>query len=435
MSTEIGRQKSGVQNKPYYGYSWVILIVLILAYFVDVFMRYNIPTVIPTLMKTYNWDASTVGWVDSSYLWAYAIMQIPWGYMSEKWLGARWTITIGTGLIAFASILFAFNVQNLGLGILSRVLIGAGAAAIWVPANPMLARWFAPSHRGLQTGLLGIGGTLGTFIGGAFMPILVTSVAFAGLSNIQSGFLISAIPGLIMIILVPLLVKNRPEQIGLPSLDKMESADIESKSEPDLDEPSFGYIMLHSKYPYIIAIVYAGFLGTMYFVFTWFAAYLGTTYHINVKSAGLLWAISATIPGLISQPLSGWISDKIGHKKAASLALLLTAIFSSVFIIFASVGNKIPLAVTMAGMVIFALFVNMWVLIWPFTTMMFPTKAGGSIGGVMNTAAQLVGAAAPVVSGYIIKGTNSYTGVFVLGTACALIGFTASLFLKEHRVV
>jgi len=33
---------------------------------------------------------------------------------------------------------------------------------------------------------------------------------------------------------------------------------------------------------------------------------------------------------------------------------------------------------------------------------MFPTSAGGPIGGFMNTFAQLVGAAAPVVSGYFL---------------------------------
>lgn len=71
-------------KKGYYKYSWNILGLVWFAYAIDVFMRYNIPTVIPILRQEYNWDATTVGWVDSSYLWAYAIMQVPWGYLSEK---------------------------------------------------------------------------------------------------------------------------------------------------------------------------------------------------------------------------------------------------------------------------------------------------------------------------------------------------------------
>ena len=180
-------------KKSYYRYSWSILGLVWFAYLIDVFMRYNIPTVIPTLEKEYHWDALTVGWVDSSYLWAYAIMQTPWGYLSEKKLGAKWTIFMGTTLIAIASILFAFHVQSLSLAIFARALIGAGAAAIWVPANPMVARWFGPSKKGLSLGILGTGSPVGQFLGGALMPILVlSSISILGLSQIQSGFLWSA---------------------------------------------------------------------------------------------------------------------------------------------------------------------------------------------------------------------------------------------------
>src|SRR6201999_2894046 len=112
-----------------------------LAYVVDMFMRYNIPTDIPYLRHAYHWDAVTVGWVDASYLWAYAITQVPWGYVSEKWLQAKMTIVLGTALMVLASLAFAFNVSNVWLAIVSRAVVGAGAGAIGVALNPLLARW------------------------------------------------------------------------------------------------------------------------------------------------------------------------------------------------------------------------------------------------------------------------------------------------------
>ncbi len=169
-------------------------------YLIDIFMRYNIPTVIPILRKEYNWSAATVGWIDSAYLWAYAIMQVPWGYISERWLGAKWTVTIGTAIMTLASVIYAFKVDSVGLSIAARALIGVGAAAVWVPAYPVLARWFAPRKRGISTGIMATGGALGQFLGGALMPILILgSVSIFGLSQIQSGFLWSALPGVIMI--------------------------------------------------------------------------------------------------------------------------------------------------------------------------------------------------------------------------------------------
>lgn len=85
--------------------------------------------------------------------------------------------------------------------------------------------------------------------------------------------------------------------------------------------------------------------------------------------------------------------------------------------------------------VVFSFFVNMRVLAWPFTTSMFPTTVGGPVGGFMNTSAQLVGATAPVVSGYLIDATHSYLWVFVIGTALPAAASVAALFLKDRRVI
>lgn len=416
----------------YYRRSWAILTVAWLVYFVDVFMRYNIPTVMPILRSEYHWSAATVGWVDSAYLWAYALTQIPWGYVSERWLGAKWTVTIGTALIAVASVAFAWHIESLALGIAARAVIGAGAAAIWVPLNPALARWFAPTHRGLQTGILGSGGAAGTLAGGALMPILVSgSVTLFGLSAIQTGFLWSALPGLAMILVVPMVIRDRPEEVGLRSLDLHRPGE-----DAEVVGPGFLHVMTHSGYPYLLAGVYAGYLGALYFIWTWFASYLNASYGINVKAAGILWALAASVPGFISQPFAGWMSDRIGRVRAVSAALLATALCGFGFVAADLLGpSAVPWEAVLALAVMFSFFVNMWVLAWPFTTLMFPTSVGGPIGGFMNTSAQLVGAAAPVVSGYIIDGTGSYLGVFVIGTACALGGFVAALFLKEHRVV
>jgi ACS family D-galactonate transporter-like MFS transporter len=418
-----------------YGRSWWILAVAWAAYFVDLFMRYNIPTVIPLLRKEHGWNAATVGWVDSAFLIAYAVSQLPWGYVSERWLGARWTVTLGTAMIAIASIVFAFHEDSLSLAIAARAVIGMGAAAVWVPLNPVLARWFAPSVRGTQTGLLAMGGALGTGAGGALMPFFLTGTTlFFGLNAIQSGFLYSAIPGIIMVFIVPFVIRNKPEEIGLASLDF--AVDKKNKKILAADEPTFGHIMRTSKYPYLLAVVYAGYQGCKYFVWTWFATYLVVEYGLKLSSAGLLWAFVAAVPAAACQPLSGLISDRFGRVKSLSISLIVTVALSACFIAFAMLGKSVvPVGVIIATAVVFSVFVNMWVLVWPFTTIMFPTSAGGPIGGFMNTFAALVGSLAPVVSGYFIDATHSYTPVFVAGAVCAGIGWYASRFLKEYRVV
>jgi nitrate/nitrite transporter NarK len=265
------------------------------------------------------------------------------------------------------------------------------------------------------------------------MPILVSStVTVFGLTAIQTGFLWSAIPGIVMVLIVPFVIKDRPEELGLRSLDLQEAGE----DSPEEVGPGFWHVMTHSGYPYLLALVYAGYLGSLYFIWTWFAAYLNAAYGINVKAAGILWALAASLPGFVSQPFAGYLSDRIGRVKAVSGALLATALCGAGFVLADVLGPAaVPWQVVLGIAILFSFFVNMWVLAWPFTTIMFPTSVGGPVGGFMNTSAQLVGAAAPVISGYLIDATGSYLGVFVIGTACAFIGCVSALFLKEHRVV
>lgn len=432
-TTDVGHS-DGLPNA--YGRSWYILLVAWAAYLIDLFMRYNIPTVIPILRREHDWSAATIGWIDSSFLIAYALGQLPWGVVSQRWLGARWTVTIGTALIAFASIAFAIHVDSIALAIVARALIGLGAAAVWVPVNPMLARWFAPGRRGTQTGILAMGGALGTGTGGAVMPLLITgSVSVFGLSAIQSGFLYSAIPGLIMSALVPLVLRHKPEEVGLVSLDR---------SKPVVDQivpiqknsgESFHEIMMSSRDPYVLVITYSAFIACKYFVWTWFAAFLVATYQIKIRNAGLLWAFVAAVPAALCQPLAGLASDRIGRTRALRFSLSIVTLICSLFIVYTILGPKlVPAWIVLTTAAFSSIFVNMWVIVWPFTTTLFPTSAAGPIGGFMNTVAQIVGSLAPIASGYFIDMTHSYIVVFVAGAICAIIGMYAARFLPDTPI-
>ncbi|MGI4813457.1 MAG: MFS transporter, partial [Janthinobacterium lividum] len=325
----------------HYRFSWAVLLALAFAYMLDVFMRFNIPTVIPHLMKEYHWNPVTVGWVDSAYLWAYAVMQVPWAIISERWLGMRRTVIIGTALITFAGILFAFNTSHLGWGIAARALIGAGAAAIWVPAYPALSRWFAPSKRGIMTGVFGSAASIGTFAGSAAMPILLTtSPLLFGLSQLESGFLWSAIPGILALALVIAYARNRPEDIGLVTLDVPIKA---RRTQVGANEPSFAQLILRSPYPYVICLLYMMELGALSFTSTWLPSYLAKTYAVNLKAIGVVFGLTNVVPSLIGVYLGSWFSDRFSKTLAIRLALCGTTLMALLVAYLSTRGIEIPL--------------------------------------------------------------------------------------------
>ena len=421
------------RGRTFYSTSVTVLVISWLALATDVFLRYNIPTAIPFLKQEYGWSSVTVGWVDSAYIWAYALAQVPWGYASERWLGGRLTLMLGTGIMVISSLLFAFNVGDVTSGIIARAGIGIGAASVTGATNAVLARWFAPRVRGLQMGLLGTGGSLGGGVGGAAMPYLLTSgVMLFGLSGMQSGFLLSAIPGVALIVVVALFFRNQPEEIGLASLDHQvdERSPVAARS----NEPGFVEIMLRSPYPYLLAGTYTGFVATKYFVWTWFSVFLSQRYGMDQHSAGFIFGVVFAVPPILMLPMGGWLSDRFGRVRTTVTALIATTVLAGI-LGYASTTAAMPLWIVITTASLFSVSAYLWVMVWPLTTIMFPTSAGAPIAGFMNGTAQLVGAAAPILSGYLIDLTGSFAPAFIAGAVCAAFGTVCAVCLKEHRVV
>lgn len=435
MATDKSHEGVTAVGLKYYRYSWAVLLTVAFAYLLDVFMRFNIPTVIPQLMDAYNWDPVLVGWVDSSYLWTYAVMQVPWAIISERWLGMRNTVLLGTLIITAGAVAFAFQIDNVGIAIAARALIGIGSAAVWVPAYPAISRWFAPSSRGIMTGVFGAAGNIGTFVGSAAMPILLTSAPLLfGLSQIGSGFVWSALPGVLAIILVVLYAKNRPEDIGAASLDNAVGGERSGMGEKN-EGPGLAWVITHSAYPWLLCLLYAAALWTLYVMVTWYPTFLARTYDVSSGTIGLTFGVATLVGGVIGVMVAGTVSDRISKKTSASLAFLGSSITGVGLAVLAAYGDAVPFTLAIVALAVFYFFAAMWTLVWPFTNLMFSTAVGAGIGGMMNTSAQLAAAASPVVAGFVLAETNNFPSVFLLSVAGSIVALILSRLLRLERVV
>ena len=66
---------------------------------------------------------------------------------------------------------------------------------------------------------------------------------------------------------------------------------------------------------------------------------------------------------------------------------------------------------------------------WSIPSLIAPKGGTGAIGGIMNFFNNLMGVAAPVVTGYIVGATNSFNGAFLVAGAVLLIGILSYVFL------
>ena len=66
---------------------------------------------------------------------------------------------------------------------------------------------------------------------------------------------------------------------------------------------------------------------------------------------------------------------------------------------------------------------------WSIPALIAPKGTVGSVGSIMNMFGNIAGIAAPIVAGYLLDATHSFTANFLVAAAILVLGILAFLFL------
>jgi len=159
----------------------------------------------PYLVRDFGFDASALGVLTSTYLLAFALMQVPLGVLIDRY-GVR--LVQGTNLLvaALGALVFALA-DDLGLLMLGRALIGAGVAVSLMGSFACFIILLPPQRVPMAMGLLMAFGGLGAILAGT--PVEAT-IHWIGWRNI---FLALAAITFLVALLV-LLVLPEPQRHG-----------------------------------------------------------------------------------------------------------------------------------------------------------------------------------------------------------------------------
>ena len=68
---------------------WYILVLISLMYLITYLDRVNISTAAPVISKEFGFDKITMGVIFSAFVWAYALFQVPGGWISDRFGAAQ----------------------------------------------------------------------------------------------------------------------------------------------------------------------------------------------------------------------------------------------------------------------------------------------------------------------------------------------------------
>jgi sugar phosphate permease len=123
------------------------------------------------LMAEFSISATSLGSLAASYFYAYLIMQIPAGFLIDRF-GPKKITTIAIFICALGSMLFSQS-NSVFVASIGRFMTGVGASFAAMNCIKLLTNWFAPSKLAFMVGLMMTIGMLGAVGGQAPLSFLI----------------------------------------------------------------------------------------------------------------------------------------------------------------------------------------------------------------------------------------------------------------------
>ncbi|MBX7208329.1 MAG: MFS transporter [Verrucomicrobiaceae bacterium] len=295
---------------------------------------------------------SPVDLIKGAFFWAYALAQVPAGWLSDRF-GARALIT---SYIILWSLFTAATGLSWGFTSLMLARLGCGLAeAGYYPAScSLLTRWSHIEWRGFSSSLISWGGR----VGGVAAPVLTAYVIASAGDWRWAGWVYGA-AGVLIAIAYWIVFREHPRQH--PRCNDAEIALLaEGRGDflPVKDPPR--------RFP-LIAACRSGNLwlvnGVQFFTNVGWAFlilslpdYLRGVMHQDDKMSGTITTLALAI-GVLSLPLGGMLTDvlsrRIGRRLGQVLPMSLTKFIAAGFYLVAVQTQSVWAAVVAFGLVTF----------------------------------------------------------------------------------
>ena len=397
--------------------TWAILLLLSVGVMISFIDRTSLSAAMAVEDFKVSFHLSDIdrGWINSAFFWTYALLQIPMGWIVDRY-GVKWPFAICFALWCIASAATGLATGFLGLMII-RLAVG-GAEAIGVPAS---WRWirnnFAEGQSGTAVGVY----LLGAKIGPAVAPALV--VWLIGISDWQTMFFVTGIGGLLWLVPWIVLVRNdRPTKV----VDTQRQAQASALPVRRLLKSPvvWGAMVVNFCYNYFT-----------FYCMTWMPSYLVEQRGLSLGSMGLYTffsfggiALVAVLAGAVAVRLIARGSDPVFTRKAFTLAGFLLA--STVIMGAHTSSLEAALFWNVASLSGLGLATANYMTLCRLT--LIPKGSVGIVAGLQQVATSLAGIIAPLLTGWLLQISGSYTlpidTIFVfLATGAA----TTAFVLKE----
>jgi len=329
-----------------------------------------------------------------------SLLRIPLGRLTDRF-GGR---VMFTGMLVYAAVppLLVGAASSYPLLLLAGLLLGVAGASFAIGV-PFVAGWFSAGRQGWALGLYGIG-TAGTAASAFAMPVLMTGPG-RGVAGIVYAAVLLGFAALWM-----LLARDaeRPKTAAMPVREVLRLG-------PDLWQLSLFYF-----------VTFGGFVAMSIYL----PKLLKDWFDYSLAGAGMRAAGFVVVAAVVARPIGGWLADRVGGYRVATVAFIGIGIDAIGLAWQASDPQIVPVTIVCLSMAGFLGLGNG--AVFKIVPQRFP-EATGAVTGIVGAAGGLGGFFPPLVLGLVKDMTDTYVMAFVFLVAFAWMCAGLAMMLAAQR--
>lgn len=363
--------------------------------------------VMGTIGEEWGLNKSQLGLMSTVFFAAYALMQIPTGFLADKF-GRVKVLVVGYLIFGVATYLSGLA-TTFAMFLMMRALTGLGEGTYYGSQYGISSSITPKKYRGLVAALINSGMAFGISLG--FMASSYFTYSLN--KGWQFPFYVFAVPTIIVAILISIFVRDKSQE--------SKNTQVVNKQEKMSLKPLFtkNHILV---YIIIFCSLY-GFFGML----TWLPYYLQTARGVEASQTGIIASLVpwASIPGAI---LFGYLSDKIKSKKP----LIIGLAFAGAICQFAIPYTE-NYSLLLVGLALYGLLGKLALdpVLISYMAEITPSSMYSRVYGFFNFSGMLSSIFAPYITGYFADKTGSLEFGFYL--AGGLLIFGAIMFMFTDK--
>ena len=392
--------------------------------------RVNISVAWKPIAAELHLSPVALGYLFSSFFWAYVITMLPGGKLIDR-LGPHIVASIATTVLSAAQMATGAATSFLTM-LLTRLGMGVGEAPFAPVTYRSVRAWGPFTERGTAIAFISAGASLGPALGAPIVAWLIQTLSW------RWSFVCTGAVGFVWVVVWASLVST-PEKTRW--ISEPERQRILKERDAGIEVPDHGGVgylgLARAPAMWGLFVSQGCCVYSLYLYLTWLPNYLENARGLSLVEAGVFTSIpffAATVLNVVIN----WIGDKTLSQQALHAGKRRYLL--GICLVMTAAGLFVPVVGSLTAVTVLVSIAVTFSNVGPATNaalvsdiLRSPADAGRAF-AFLVLGGNSFGLCAPIVTGYIVEATGTFSAAFIVAGVLALIG-AASAFIFGHGTI